>query len=103
MSSANLRTSLPLARVPDCAPLGLDSGAKVGYTHYMSRKEKPLPEMLTARQAAKRKGVAESAVRKALQKDRLKGQKMGTVWMIRVDDVDNWKVKRGPAAEIKAE
>lgn len=65
----------------------------------MTRKAKPLPEMLTARQAAKRKGVVESAVRKAIADKRLVGQKMGTVWMIRVDDLDRWEVTRGPAAK----
>lgn len=85
------------------AHLRLDFGADLRYTLTMMRKPKPLPEMLTARQAAKRKGVQESSVRKALEKGRLTGQKMGTVWMIRVEDVDAWEIKKGPMAGGKTD
>lgn len=53
-----------------------------------------LPEMLTGRQAAIRKGVAESALRKALADGRLVGQRMGTVWMICIEDLDAWHPRR---------
>lgn len=59
----------------------------------MSRMEIPEEaEMITANEAAKRKGVTRQAVGQAIKDGRLKAKKWGRFYMIRPGDLDDWEV-----------
>lgn len=52
---------------------------------------------LTVTEAAKRKGVPDYAIRNAINRGALSAEKVGDIWLIRIEDVDKWNwVPRSP-------
>lgn len=52
---------------------------------------KLIDELVTAPEAARLKGVAESSVRRAIQEGRLPGLRKGRVYLVRRGDLDEWQ------------
>lgn len=56
---------------------------------------------VTGSEAAELKGVDPSSIRRAIRDGRLKGRKVGPLYLIERRDLDRWEPLRGPSRAVK--